>query len=220
MPQNDTELVFHNPYELLVSVALSAQCTDKRINLVTPTLFQKYPSPQELAQANVADVLHIISSVSYPNSKAKHLVAAAKTIVERFHGEVPREERDLLQLAGVGRKTANVIRALAFGEPTLAVDTHVFRVSHRLGLVSEKDNTPDKVERTLLRFIPKEKVSRSHFWLLYLGRYTCMSRKPLCETCELTVCCSYFLKKQKREKAMDQQSDKTFSLRVKESGNE
>ena len=181
----DTELEFGSVFQLLVAVILSAQCTDKRINQVTPELFRHYPDARTMAQAETDDVLELIKSVSYPNSKAEHLVKMARMLMERHNGEVPADMNLLLDLPGVGRKTANVIQSVAFGKSTMAVDTHVFRVSHRLGLVAEKDDTPYKVERTLTKNTPEEDIPRAHHWLLLHGRYVCTSRKPHCERCGL-----------------------------------
>ena len=184
-----TELEFGSIFQLLVAVVLSAQCTDKRVNQVTPALFHRYPDAQTMSQAEPDEVLEYVSSVSYPNSKAKHLVELSRMLVERFQGEVPSDMDQLLQLPGVGRKTANVIQAVAFGQAAMPVDTHVFRVSHRLGLVSEADNTPLKVEQTLKKHIPAHDVSLAHHWLLLHGRYVCTSRKPHCEKCALAEFC-------------------------------
>ena len=193
MPLADTELEFGSIFQLLVAVILSAQCTDKRINQVTPELFRHYPDANSMAQAEVDDILELIKSVSYPNSKADHLVKMARMLVERHHGEVPQDMNQLLDLPGVGRKTANVIQSVAFGKSTMAVDTHVFRVSHRLGLVTAKDDTPYKVECMLVKNIPEEDMPRAHHWLLLHGRYVCTSRRPHCEKCGLNdVCPSAF----------------------------
>jgi endonuclease-3 len=193
MPLADTELEFGSIFQLLVAVILSAQCTDKRINQVTPELFRHYPDANSMAQAEVDDILELIKSVSYPNSKADHLVKMARMLIERHHGEVPQDMNQLLDLPGVGRKTANVIQSVAFGKSTMAVDTHVFRVSHRLGLVTTKDDTPYKVECMLVKNIPEEDIPRAHHWLLLHGRYVCTSRRPHCEKCGLTdVCPSAF----------------------------
>jgi endonuclease-3 len=189
MPVADTELEFGSVFQLLVAVILSAQCTDKRINQVTPELFCHYPDAKSMAQAEADDVLELIKSVSYPNSKADHLVKMARLLVERHDGEVPQDMNQLLDLPGVGRKTANVIQSVAFGKSTMAVDTHVFRVSHRLGLVTEKDDTPYKVERMLVKNIPEEDIPRAHHWLLLHGRYVCTSRRPHCEKCGLNDVC-------------------------------
>lgn len=189
MPNVNTELQFGSVFQLLVAVILSAQCTDKRINQVTPGLFSRYPDAQAMAQAEAADVLEYISSVSYPNAKAEHLVRMARVLVERHGGEVPQTMGELLDLPGVGRKTANVIRSVAFGESALAVDTHVYRVAHRLGLVSKSDDTPYKVEQALVRHIPASDIASAHHWLLLHGRYVCTSRKPHCERCELADLC-------------------------------
>ena len=189
MPDVQTELEFGSVFQLLVAVILSAQCTDKRINQVTPELFRHYPDARSMAKAEVEDVLEYISSVSYPNSKAEHLVKMARMLVERHGGEVPSDMNQLLDLPGVGRKTANVIQSVAFGKSTLAVDTHVYRVAHRLGLVSKLDNTPYKVEQALTRYIPTEEIPRAHHWLLLHGRYVCTSRKPHCDKCDLSALC-------------------------------
>ncbi|MBP5338844.1 MAG: endonuclease III [Prevotella sp.] len=193
MPKADTELQFGSVFQLLVAVVLSAQCTDKRINAVTPELFRHYPNARSMAEAEADDVLEYISSVSYPNSKARHLVEMARALVQRHDGEVPQDMNQLLALPGVGRKTANVIQAVAFGQATMAVDTHVYRVSHRLGLVSKRDNTPLKVERALMKYIPEADIPRAHHWLLLHGRYVCTSQKPHCQTCGLNDICPKLL---------------------------
>ena len=197
MPDVNTELEFGSVFQLLVAVILSAQCTDKRINQVTPELFRHYPDAKSMAAAEVEDVLEYISSVSYPNAKAKHLVEMARALMERHGGEVPADMNLLLDLPGVGRKTANVIQSVAFGKSTLAVDTHVYRVAHRLGLVSKRDNTPYKVEQALVRHIPEEDIPNAHHWLLLHGRYVCTSRKPHCEKCELEHLCPKLLENSK-----------------------
>jgi endonuclease-3 len=189
MPVAETELHFGNDFQLLVAVMLSAQCTDKRINQVTPELFRHYPDAKAMAKAEAEDVLEYIKSVSYPNSKADHLVRMARALMERHGGEVPSDMNQLLDLPGVGRKTANVIQSVAFGKSTMAVDTHVFRVSHRLGLVTKKDDTPYKVEQVLVKNIPAEDIPRAHHWLLLHGRYVCTSRKPHCGKCDLKGVC-------------------------------
>lgn len=189
MPEVNTELEFGSVFQLLVAVILSAQCTDKRVNQVTPELFRHFPDAKSMAQAEPDDVLEYISSVSYPNSKAAHLVAMARMLMERFEGEVPADMNQLLDLPGVGRKTANVIQAVAFGQSAMPVDTHVFRVSHRLGLVSKRENTPYKVEQMLIKNIPGDEVARAHHWLLLHGRYICTSRKPHCERCPFAAFC-------------------------------
>ena len=189
MPEVQTELEFGSVFQLLVAVILSAQCTDKRINQVTPELFRHFPDAKSMAKAEVDDVLEYVKSVSYPNSKADHLVKMARQLVERHGGEVPEDMNLLLDLPGVGRKTANVIQSVAFGKSTMAVDTHVFRVSHRLGLVSKKDDTPYKVEQVLVKNIPMEDIPRAHHWLLLHGRYICTSRRPHCEKCGLVSVC-------------------------------
>ena len=183
MPVVTTELEFASAFQLLCATLLSAQCTDKRINQVTPALFARYPDAKAMAQAEPEEVFEYVRSVSYPNSKAKHLVEMSRMLVERFEGEVPSAMDDLVQLPGVGRKTANVMQAVWFGRAAMAVDTHVFRVSHRLGLVPAKANTPLKVEKELMKNIPAEDVPNAHHWLLLHGRYICTSRKPHCEKC-------------------------------------
>lgn len=189
MDATETELHFSNPFELLVAVVLSAQCTDKRINLVTPRLFADFPVPEAMAATTPEVIYDYIKSVSYPNNKAKHLVGLAQMLVERFGGEVPSTLEELTQLPGVGRKTANVIQAVAFGKAALAVDTHVFRVSHRLGLVPQRCTTPYSVEVELKKHIPEQLVASSHYWLLLHGRYTCLARKPKCDKCGLRDVC-------------------------------
>ena len=185
-----SELNFSSEYELLVSVMLSAQCTDKRVNMVTPALFAAFPDPAALAGASFEEVFPLVKSVSYPNSKAAHLIAAAKKIVADFGGEVPRSIEDLMTLPGVGRKTANVVTSIVWGEPVIAVDTHVFRVSHRLGLSSGK--TPLAVEKDLERHIPLELRSKAHHWLLLHGRYICTASRPKCGSCPLSSWCRCF----------------------------
>ena len=190
MPNVNTELEFGSVFQLLVAVILSAQCTDKRINQVTPELFRHYPDAKTMANVEPEDVLEYIRSVSYPNAKADHLVKMARVLVEKHGGEVPSDMNKLLDLPGVGRKTANVIQSVAFGKSTLAVDTHVYRVAHRLGLVGNRDNTPYKVEMALTKHIPKEDIPNAHHWLLLHGRYVCTSRKPHCEKCEIEHLCA------------------------------
>jgi endonuclease-3 len=188
-PRPTTELEFQTTYQLLVAVVLSAQCTDKRVNMVTPELFRHYPDAKTMAQAEADDVLEYISSVSYPNAKAKHLVEMARMVMSDFAGEVPQTMDDLQKLPGVGRKTANVIQAVAYGKGAMPVDTHVFRVSHRMGLVSEKANTPLKVEMELRKNIAEDVLADAHHWLLLHGRYVCQSRKPKCDKCPFTTFC-------------------------------
>lgn len=189
MEATETELHYTNPYELLVAVVLSAQCTDKRINTVTPALFHDFPTPEALAATTPEVVYEYIKSVSYPNNKARHLVGLGKMLTEKFGGVVPSTLEELTQLPGVGRKTANVIQAVAFGKAALAVDTHVFRVSHRLALVPSSCTTPYSVEVALKKFIPEHLVASSHYWLLLHGRYTCTARKPHCAKCGLSHLC-------------------------------
>jgi endonuclease-3 len=193
-PEPETELHYSNPYELLVAVILSAQCTDKRINLVTPALFERFPDPEALAASNVEEVFTYIRSVSYPNNKSKHLVGMARMLVEKFGSEIPASIPELQELPGVGRKTANVIASVIFNQPAMAVDTHVFRVSRRLGLVPATATTPLAVEKGLMRHIPKELVPKAHHWLILHGRYICLARTPKCNVCPLTSFCLYYEK--------------------------
>lgn len=189
MDATETELHFSSPFELIVAVVLSAQCTDKRINQVTPRLFADFPTPETMAVTTPDVIYDYIKSVSYPNNKAKHLVGLAQKLVKDFHGEVPSTLEELTTLPGVGRKTANVVQAVAFGKAALAVDTHVFRVSHRLGLVPQRCTTPYSVEVELKKHIPEALVASAHYWLLLHGRYTCVARKPKCASCGLRDVC-------------------------------
>ncbi|MCR4964641.1 MAG: endonuclease III [Bacteroidales bacterium] len=190
-PNVASELNYENAYQLLVSTILAAQCTDKRVNMVTPALFAAYPTPAAMAKAEASDILSYISSVSYPNSKADHLAKMSRTLVERFGGEVPSTMEELTQLAGVGRKTANVVLAFAFNQAAMPVDTHVFRVATRLGLVKNAP-TPEAVEKQLVAHFPKEFISKAHHWLLLHGRYICVARKPKCSECPLTQICKEY----------------------------
>lgn len=192
-PAAETELVYHSPYQLLVSVILSAQCTDKRVNMVTPALFKKFPVAETLATAPVQEVFELIKSISYPNNKAKHLTGMAKMLVNDFGGIVPDDIELLQKMPGVGRKTANVIASVVFNKPAMAVDTHVFRVSARIGLTTGA-KTPATAEKQLVKFIPDEKIARAHHWLILHGRYVCIARSPKCLECELTKWCKYFEK--------------------------
>lgn len=189
MPVVQTELEFGSVFQLLVAVILSAQCTDKRVNQVTPALFRRFPDAQTMAATNTDELLEYIGSVSYPNSKADHLLKMSQLIVKRYNGEVPCDMNQLLELPGVGRKTANVVQSVAFGKATMAVDTHVYRVSHRLGLVPRSANTPFKVEQELTKNIPAEDIPQAHHWLLLHGRYVCTSRKPHCGQCAFNSFC-------------------------------
>ena len=195
MPVAESELNYTNPFELLVAVVLSAQCTDKRVNLVTPALFKAYPTAEKMSKASLEDILHYISSVSYPNNKAKHLLGLSAGLVEKFDGVVPDSQELLQTLPGVGRKTANVVMAVAFNKPAMPVDTHVFRVSHRLGLVPSSASTPLAVEKKLVKNIPYEQLGLAHHWLLLHGRYICKALKPDCENCGLKIYCSFKSKK-------------------------
>lgn len=193
VPVAESELDFDSAYQLIVAVMLSAQCTDRRVNTVTPELFRKYPSVGELAAATPEEIFPYIRSVSYPNSKAVHLAGMAKQLVEVYGGEVPSGIDDLMTLPGVGRKTANVVASIIYNEPVIAVDTHVFRVSHRLGL--SKGKTPEAVERDLERHIPEEVRPIAHHWLILHGRYVCTARAPKCDTCPLSAFCADFSKR-------------------------
>lgn len=198
MPTAESELNYENPWQLLVAVVLSAQCTDKRVNLTTPALFAAYPTPQAMAEASAEEIYGYIRSISYPNNKAKHLAALARQLVERFGGEVPSDPDDLQSLQGVGRKTANVVGAVLWGREVMPVDTHVFRVAARIGL-SQGAKTPLATERQLERGFPSELLPIAHHWLILHGRYTCLARKPKCEACGLTEVCKYYQQNTKKE---------------------
>lgn len=189
MPIAETELDYTTPFELLIAVILSAQCTDKRVNMVTPDLFARYDTPQELAAAHPDEVFNYIKSISYPNNKAKHLVGMAQKLCSDFGGEVPCTLEELTTLPGVGRKTANVIQAVVFKKSAMAVDTHVFRVSHRIGLVPKRCTTPYAVEKELVKYIPEDIIPKAHHWLILHGRYVCKARTPDCENCGLKEFC-------------------------------
>lgn len=196
MPVAETELDYQSPYELLVAVILSAQCTDKRVNLITPPLFEQFPTAELMAQATFDDVFQFIRSCSYPNNKAKHLVGMAKMLTEQYHGVVPSDVDELQKLPGVGRKTANVIAAVVYDKPTMAVDTHVFRVAARIGL-STNAKTPLQTEIQLMKYIPEAIVPKAHHWLILHGRYVCKARKPECSKCGLTPYCYFYLRQSK-----------------------
>jgi endonuclease-3 len=194
MPVAETELVFENPYQLLVSVVLSAQCTDKRVNMTTPAIFRDFPTPEDLATTDFDTLFPYIRSISYPNNKTKHLIGLGKMLTEEFGGEVPSTVDELVKLPGVGRKTANVITSVVWNQPNMAVDTHVFRVSKRLGLVNQNAKTPLEVEKQLIKNIPKQYVHIAHHWLILHGRYVCLARSPKCTECSITHLCRYFEK--------------------------
>ncbi|SMD34210.1 DNA-(apurinic or apyrimidinic site) lyase /endonuclease III [Reichenbachiella faecimaris] len=193
-PEAETELHYENPYQLIVAVALSAQCTDKRVNMVTPAIFETFPTPEALAASNFDELFPYIRSISYPNNKTKHLLGMAQMLVEDFNSEIPSDLNDLQKLPGVGRKTANVIASVIFNQPTMAVDTHVFRVSKRLGLVTQTAKTPLEVEKQLVRYIPEEHIPKAHHWLILHGRYICLARKPQCDQCNIALMCRYYEK--------------------------
>lgn len=186
----ETELHYRNPYELIVAVILSAQCTDKRVNMTTPAIFERFPAPQDMATASVDEIYGLIKSISYPNNKAKNLLGMAQKLVADFNGEVPADMELLQTLPGVGRKTANVVMAVAFGRPAMPVDTHVFRVTNRLGLVNTK--TPLETEKELVKHIAPEILSTAHHWFILHGRYVCMARKPKCGECGISSWCKFF----------------------------
>lgn len=196
MPVAETELHYQDPYQLIVAVILSAQCTDKRVNLVTPALFEKYPTAEALAGATPEEVYPYIKSVSYPNNKARHLVGMAQKLLSDFGGIMPQEVEELQKLPGVGRKTANVVASVAFNKEAMAVDTHVFRVSNRIGL-TRHSKTPLETERTLVKHIPSHLLPIAHHWLILHGRYVCTARNPKCDDCGLKNACAYFIKKEK-----------------------
>lgn len=193
MPVAETELHYENPFQLLVAVILSAQCTDKRVNLITPALFEAFPTPQVLAEASVDEIFSYIRSCSYPNNKAKSLSGMARMLVEDFDGEVPSDIDSLMKLPGVGRKTANVILSVVYNKATMAVDTHVFRVSERIGLTTGS-KTPLATEKTLVKHIPEELIPKAHHWLILHGRYVCKARRPDCLDCGLREVCRYYQK--------------------------
>lgn len=198
-PDAETELNYNSPFELLVAVVLSAQCTDARINKITPALFRDFPGPEFLAASNFDELYPYIKSVSYPNNKTKHLLGLGRMLVDDFGSEVPETLKDLQKLPGVGRKTANVIASVIYDRPAMAVDTHVFRVAKRLGLATQTAKTPLEVEKQLVRHIPEEKINKAHHWLILHGRYVCLARKPKCEECKIIHLCRYFEKQGKYE---------------------
>lgn len=195
-PDAQTELNYGNPFELLIAVILSAQCTDKRINQVTPALFERYPDPESLAASSPDEVFTYIRSVSYPNNKAKHLVGMAQKLLSEFQGEIPEKVEDLVKLPGVGRKTANVISSVVFHNPAMAVDTHVFRVADRIGLTN-KATTPLAAEKQLVKHLPKDTIAMAHHWLILHGRYICLARSPKCDICPISYFCRYFERNKK-----------------------
>jgi endonuclease III len=197
-PVAETELHYNNPFELLVSVILSAQCTDKRVNMVTPGLFEKFPTPQGLAKSHFDEVFPYIRSISYPNNKTKHLLETAELLVKNYKGEIPDTVEELVKLPGVGRKTAHVITSVLFNQPNLAVDTHVQRVSARIGL-TQNAKTPLQTERQLVKYIPRDMIPGAHHWLILHGRYTCTARNPKCSDCELQNVCKYFRQQAKKK---------------------
>ena len=193
MPIAETELAYQNPFELIVAVILSAQCTDKRVNQITPELIKRFPNPETMAAAEPAEVFDYIKSCSYPNNKAKHLVGMAQKLIELFDGKIPEDIDDLQKLPGVGRKTANVIASVVFNKPAMAVDTHVFRVAARIGLSTGAKN-PLQTELQLVKYIPEDLIAKAHHWLILHGRYVCLARKPKCEKCGLTGACKFYKK--------------------------
>lgn len=199
MPVAETELHYENPFQLLIAVILSAQCTDKRVNMVTPDLFARYDTAEELATAHPDEVFNYIKSISYPNNKAKHLVGMAQKLCSDFGGEVPATLEELTTLPGVGRKTANVIQAVVYNKAAMAVDTHVFRVSHRIGLVPKSCTTPYSVEKRLVKYIPEKLMPKAHHWLILHGRYVCKARVPDCASCGLTGICKEYAARNRQQ---------------------
>ena len=191
-PEATTELAYETPFQLLIAVILSAQCTDKRVNMATPALFEAFPTPEHMAHSRFEELFPYIKSISYPNNKTKHLLNMAKMVAEDFAGTIPEQVEDLQRLPGVGRKTAHVIASVLYNQPTLAVDTHVFRVSKRLGLVNKSATTPLAVEKQLTKHLPEAYIAKAHHWLILHGRYVCLARKPKCNACALTAFCRYF----------------------------
>jgi endonuclease-3 len=194
VPVAETELYYENPFQLLVAVILSAQCTDKRVNLTTPSIFKKYPTPQKMAKASFDDLFPLIKSISYPNNKTKHLIGMSQLLIDQFNGEVPMTIQELVTLPGVGRKTANVITSVIDQQPNMAVDTHVYRVSRRIGLVPQTATTPLAVEKALIKHLPSELVHKAHHWLILHGRYACLARSPKCDQCGIQSYCKYYQK--------------------------
>jgi endonuclease-3 len=197
VPVAETELYYENPFQLLVAVILSAQCTDKRVNLTTPGIFKKYPTPLKMAKASFDDLFPLIKSISYPNNKTKHLIGMSQLLLDNFNGEVPMTIQELVTLPGVGRKTANVITSVIDQQPNMAVDTHVYRVSRRIGLVPQTATTPLAVEKALIKHIPSKLVHKAHHWLILHGRYACLARSPKCDECGIQSYCKYFQKMHK-----------------------
>lgn len=198
LPMAKSELTYRNPYELLVAVMLSAQCTDKRVNMTTPALFERFPTPETMASSSVEELLTYIKSISYPNSKAQHLLGMAQALVNDFGGEVPQTLEELQRLPGVGRKTANVMMAVAFGQPAMPVDTHVFRVANRIGLTKNSKNVLE-TEKVLVSHFPNEILADAHHWLILHGRYVCQARKPHCDQCGIQEICDDFQKRKRKE---------------------
>jgi endonuclease III len=201
VPIAETELTYDNPFQLLVAVILSAQCTDKRVNLTTPGIFKKFPDPASMSKASFDDLFPLVRSISYPNNKTKHLIGMSRLLMDDFNGEVPMTIEELVKLPGVGRKTANVITSVIDQQPNMAVDTHVFRVSRRVGLVPMTAKTPLAVEKDLIKNIPAVLVHKAHHWLILHGRYTCLARSPKCDSCGITAFCKYFEKETKKKEA-------------------
>ncbi|MCB0714690.1 MAG: endonuclease III [Chitinophagaceae bacterium] len=198
MPVAETELAYKNPFQLLVAVILSAQCTDKRVNMTTPDFFKKYPTVEKLSKAKHEDVFALIKSISYPNNKTKHLIGMAQKVVAEFNARIPMTVEELIQLPGVGRKTANVITSVVDRQPNMAVDTHVFRVSKRIGLVPQTATTPLAVEKILIKNFPDNLIHKAHHWLILHGRYTCLARQPKCEICGLKNHCRFYQQQNKK----------------------
>lgn len=196
-PNAETELLYDNPFQLLVAVILSAQCTDKRVNETTPRIFRMFPDAESMSKADFEDLFPLIKSISYPNNKTKHLIGMAQKLISDYNGEVPLQVEELIKLPGVGRKTANVITSVIDAQPNMAVDTHVYRVSRRIGLVPSTATTPLAVEKVLIKNIPEELIHKAHHWLILHGRYVCIARNPKCDICGLKEICSYVKKNHK-----------------------
>jgi len=212
-PNAETELNYNNPFELLIAVILSAQCTDKRINQITPALFERFPTPESLASSSVEEIFSYIRSVSYPNNKAKHLLGMANVLLNEFNGEVPSDIDNLQKMPGVGRKTANVIASVVYNAPAIAVDTHVFRVANRIGLTTNA-RTPLAVEKQLVKHLPENTLAIAHHWLILHGRYICVARSPKCEICPLTWFCRYYERTHTEKALLKAEADKAKKVQL------
>ncbi len=205
MPEAETELTYETPFQLLVAVILSAQCTDKRVNMTTPAIFKKFPTPLAMSQASFEDLFELVKSISYPTNKTKHLIGTAQMLLQKFNAEVPLTVDELVQLPGVGRKTANVITSVIDHQPNMAVDTHVFRVSARIGLTT-RAKTPLEAEKQLIRYFPKSLIHKAHHWLILHGRYICIARNPKCQDCKISKVCVFFKENNQQKKKLQKKS--------------